>query len=394
MSDFHPNVLVLGPGGVRGMLQLGALVSLQDNKVLSSVKIYVGVSVGAIVSLALVAGIDLQQLISDSLDIDLFIDLFTINLGTIKENFGLIRNEQIRTLLDKRLREKFGISPTLRGLHLATGKKLVLVTKNLTKDRVEYISCETDPDLLCVDAVCLSMNIPLLFHKAEYNNCVYIDGYFGNPAPVDQFDDGKNQILFLETPDTSPTLIKRGDEDIFEYFSRIVNSSITELKRRIEQKITNNCRKLTLYTVSGQSPTVGCMFDLKVEMLYCGYVLAERFIEKELHDDGFEANENDGISYEDNENDIDHVLLSLKKKERERQIEFDKSDREHTKHKNEVNNTKDKGSIIDNQKSNSNSDLESDSSSTQESSFESDHSDSNREKSHTKRKERKERKNK
>jgi len=53
---WKPDIVILGPGGIKGFLELGVLYALQNNNLLENVHTYVGVSVGSIISLLLVCG--------------------------------------------------------------------------------------------------------------------------------------------------------------------------------------------------------------------------------------------------------------------------------------------------------------------------------------------------
>ena len=56
-SLWPPEVIVIGPGGCKGFLELGALLYLEKEGYLRSVKTYAGVSVGAVISLLIVSRI-------------------------------------------------------------------------------------------------------------------------------------------------------------------------------------------------------------------------------------------------------------------------------------------------------------------------------------------------
>jgi predicted acylesterase/phospholipase RssA len=78
---------------------------------------------------------------------------------------------------------------------MITEKCLTIVTYNLTKNKTEYINYLSHPDLSCIDAIILSITIPIIFWMSKMNDSIYIDGAFGDPYPVLLRDNGINKII-------------------------------------------------------------------------------------------------------------------------------------------------------------------------------------------------------
>jgi predicted acylesterase/phospholipase RssA len=282
-NDWKPHVLVLGPGGVKGFLELGALILLEVEGFLKNVTTYAGVSVGSIIALLLVAGYTVTEIISDAVDTNLFQDLSSINLENIKANAGLISNRGIKERLTLRLEEKFGFLPNLEQLYLVTGLEFMCVTMNLSKCRAEYLSRHTYPTMGSVDAVMLSMNIPLIFYKLKYRGSIYIDGAFANSYPVDQYDDGTRNILgiYITTENEDRTIPE--DFPIPMYLYKIIDCSMVENRERIIRASSNRCRHLRLY--SPTIDTLGLTMDIKTksQLVLQGYNMAKEFLEQLRH---------------------------------------------------------------------------------------------------------------
>lgn len=277
-KNWSPTVLVLGPGGVKGFLELGALLVFEREKILERIRHYVGVSVGAVISLLLVAGYSVSEIITEALEVNIFQDISTINIAEAKANSGLISNRVVKDLLLQRLEEKFGFVPTLGQLYSATGVLFTIVTMNLDKDRAEYISKETDPNLSAVDAVMLSMNIPLLFYKIKHKGCVCIDGAFGDPYPVGEYDDGNTDILGIYIVTRRPDIASATDSNFLLYLYKIIDSTMTYSRYKTMQRASDRCRHLEL--VSPTFDTVGLTVDTKAKnaMIIHGYREAEKFL--------------------------------------------------------------------------------------------------------------------
>src|SRR6056297_432346 len=103
----NPEVLVLGPGGVKGFLQLGALYRLEQDKMLDNIQIYCGVSVGAIISLMMVCGYTISEIIMDAVDMDLFEDFSNISISKIPKKIGIMSNKAIKKKLEEKIIQKF-----------------------------------------------------------------------------------------------------------------------------------------------------------------------------------------------------------------------------------------------------------------------------------------------
>jgi len=280
-NSWYPDVLVLGPGGMKGFLELGALIRLVKSGYLNKVNTYVGCSVGAIIALLLVAGYTPTEIVSDAADGDIFHDITNIRISDIRDNTGLISNKNIRDKLSERLRDKFGFVPSLQQLYLATGLVYVAVTLNLDNDRTEYLDKDSEPHLSAVDAAMLSMNIPFLFYKLKYKGCVYIDGAFGNPYPVDLYDDSKTNILgiYITTKETINKVTS--DSSLFRYLYKVVNSSMTQIKLRIQNSCSQHCKHISLNSPSLDITGLTFNNDIKAQMLIIGYQEADNFLKTE-----------------------------------------------------------------------------------------------------------------
>ena len=282
MNDcpWYPEIIVLGPGGMKGFLELGFLIKLFSIGFLKKVDTYVGCSVGSLISLLLVAGFSPTEIVTDAVDTDFFKDITEIRLVDIKDNTGLISNHRIKDKLSARLEEKFGIVPTLNQLYLATGLKYVSVSYNLTHQRVEYLDYETEPHLSAVDAALLSMNIPFLFYKLKYRACTYIDGAFGNPYPIDICDNGQVDILGISISSQS-VLIDEDNPLIYLY--RIIHSSMSEIKARIIKNCSTRCKHVELKSTTIDLTGLSYRNTEKSQMLIHGYNEASKFIDNLSH---------------------------------------------------------------------------------------------------------------
>ncbi len=272
MESFKPQVLVLGPGGAKGYLELGALWSVSS--ILKSVNTYIGCSVGAVLSLLLVSGYTPEEIITDAIESRFFHDLPSVNMTSIQK--GILPNNSIREHLIHRIRSKLGFVPTLQRLYMATGINLIIVATNITEGKVDYLSKDSDPDLDCVEAVMLSVAIPIITGKAVYKNRLYADGVFGNPYPVDLLDDSETPILGLYIED-----VYKDDEMTAPLcIYRTVYSPIEQLKRRIVTGCSKSCKHIFLQCTKHDLTGVTWSDDIIVELVLEGYEEGKKFMLK------------------------------------------------------------------------------------------------------------------
>lgn len=185
---WEPKVLVLGSGGARGYLILGALMKLYREEYLNSVEIYVGCSVGALISFCLTIGYKPVEILELLYNCKIFDDLkILLNYKDLFYKRGLTPNDAIKGVLTRALEYRHPEVDTLSKLYSVTGKKLVAVTLNVTDWSVEYTSYETHPDLNPVDAVLRSINIPGIYFELKQDEKIYADGALGDPYPVNLY---------------------------------------------------------------------------------------------------------------------------------------------------------------------------------------------------------------
>jgi predicted acylesterase/phospholipase RssA len=158
-----PKRIYLSGGGVTVIAHMGALKELQKRGYLASVREWVGVSAGALLSLCLVIGYTLEEIEDFYLRFD-FTNLVDIDSapGWII-NYGLDTGNKLRKLVEACLHVK-GLSETItfqelcnRGLSFR-----IFVTDLHRAELVEY-SDRLTPNRSVVDAVTASMSLPYYF---------------------------------------------------------------------------------------------------------------------------------------------------------------------------------------------------------------------------------------
>jgi len=275
-SEWKPNVLVIGPGGMKGFKYLGAIWALEDAGYLDELEIIAGVSVGSFISTLWLAGYKMNEIFHIAVDSGIFHGVDSIDITRVITNQGAVDPRNLIDLVSSKLVQKYGFVPTMEKFYMLTGIKLEIFGSDLYHVDEDIYTYETTPELSVVQACMYSAGIPLIFERQYRDGCSVVDGGFSNPYPVDHYDSGSNRVLgiALETQfDSDPS-------DIFTYVYRCMNQPVTMLRRKIIKCSSDRCRHILLY--SKQTDITGLTMDLdtKKEMLVQGWTSTETTINR------------------------------------------------------------------------------------------------------------------
>jgi hypothetical protein len=153
-----------------------------------------------------------------------------------------------------------------------TGYHLEVVVTNLDKNKTEFLSHETVPELSCVEAVLMSMSLPLFFQTYIYKNNIYIDGAITDPFPIHRYEKESVIGILLQTTPSNPK------ESFFTYMMRVIDTFASTKERNIIVPPKSKVLKLE-YQVSD---TVGLKmsFEDRVDMVLFGYFRGYQFYEE------------------------------------------------------------------------------------------------------------------
>lgn len=285
MAGFRkPQYLVLGPGGVKGFYILGALDALDTRDYLSEVKGYAGSSIGALISLLMVAGYKPRQIMSMATQVDLFQDFYNVDfaskLADARSHFGIISTAAIRTALERALVDVYGQVPTLESLYLRTGLELWTVSYDLDRGKAVYFSHSTHPLMDAVTAVMLSINIPLMFYRVTYEGRTHIDGGFCDPLPLKPFDDGTKAILciYVTTCRTLQECSESFLKQLTFYVHKIIMTGIEQLRGKIMEHASPGCQFLELRADSFDTVGVSLGIPERARMIVDGLQAGLQFL--------------------------------------------------------------------------------------------------------------------
>lgn len=201
MEQFR-NIVCEG-GGVKGIAYVGAMEVLETEGILSDIERVGGTSAGAINAVLIAAGfsIDEQKDILSTMDFNKFMDDstgFFRDAKRLTEKYGWHKGDYFREWIGELIARKLG-SPyaTFNDFKEAGNPDLYLVGTNLSTGFGEVFSTEHTPTERVMDAVRISMSLPLFFSAIRKpRGDVYVDGGLLNNYPVKLFDRKK----YLDAP--------------------------------------------------------------------------------------------------------------------------------------------------------------------------------------------------
>lgn len=279
----HPEVLVVGPGGKKGMIELGCLLYLiQTFDVMKKIRYAAGCSVGSIILLLLICDFSILDIIEYAYEANLM-DGLKVKFDNIKMNAGLMDIGILKERLNKLITIKFGYVPTLCQLYEYSRIHFTCVSYDLTNKCVKYYDEEKYPHVCCTDAVSFSCNIPFVFYRKEHEGSTMIDGAFGNPYPIDVYDNGKRNILGIYLGENTEKKKQTPDNyDIIKYLDDIIHAPINEIRNIKMDQCKGESFNVCLEHIDNDLLGIDSPITEKQMMLYLGYNLAYDIFSKKI----------------------------------------------------------------------------------------------------------------
>lgn len=281
----HYRNLVMEGGGIRGIAYGGALLELEQRGVLRGIERVGGTSAGAIQAALLAVGYSAAEIVAvvNATPVQRLNDgrfIFFGGTHRLVKEYGWYRGDEFTTYLSELVARKtqrpnltLAELHTLAQEHPGQYRDLYTTGTNLTTQRVQVFSYETNPTLRVADAVRISMSIPLYFRAVlldAQGNVVR-----GNPAPgqpVQVLVDGgllaNYPIDLFDKPRYFPT----GPTAVPDARGNIFNPETLGLRLdRAEQIPLDNApagrQQLAPYTITDFNSYVGALYTLALENL-------------------------------------------------------------------------------------------------------------------------------
>ncbi|WP_102795497.1 patatin-like phospholipase family protein [Bowmanella denitrificans] len=228
--------LIFEGGGVKGIAYVGAMQVMAQRDYLHAIRRVGGTSAGAINALLFALGFDIprQLQILQSTDFKAFMDdSFGLirDIRRLAKDFGWHKGDYFSTWLMSLIEEKLGHGmATFADLQKQACPALYVTGTNLSNGYSEVFSVERHAQMPLVQAIRISMSIPLFFAAVRHGpkQDLYVDGGVMRNYPIKLFDRQKyidedesdasrntayynkeNALFLLQRPGRSPYIYNR-----------------------------------------------------------------------------------------------------------------------------------------------------------------------------------------
>lgn len=243
------NKLVLSGGGKRGLMLLGSLEYIYQEKKseISSINTYIGTSIGAIICYLLIIGYQPKEIIAYLISKQFFKQFKNIDFISLSNCEGGFDWDILKNYLYDLTSQKYSEHNfTLSELYNITNKTFICTTYNYSKQQIEYISHITHPDLQYTDALRMTSNIPLYFNKFEINGSQYIDGCIVNNFPINLLSPNDHALTL--------NVSKMHIQDKQSFTNYILNLCTIVIINNVKNNIDNcNCKNIDIIYLEGKN---------------------------------------------------------------------------------------------------------------------------------------------
>lgn len=222
------DTLVLSGGAHRGMILVGAMQYLMDNKCLDDITTYVGTSAGSMICYLLAIGYTPIEIMVYICTHRILERLLSFNLVAMIQGEGAISYTPIQETLEKMTLDKIGKFLTMKELKDTYNKTLICATYNNTRQTMEYIGPENYADLPCLIALRMSSNISVLFGKFKYLGFEYVDGGISDNFPVVEAEKLGNLILGVTLVPSKKECQEEKEKNFLEYLLDLMQVPIAQ----------------------------------------------------------------------------------------------------------------------------------------------------------------------
>lgn len=194
-----PTYVVLNGGGIQGMHFIGTLAAMEDCHWIQRLRGCAGSSVGSIIALALVCGID-SAMTQDIARRHVETADVRLHIMGLFNRFGMNDGAAIQALVeDVLISAKFPTNITFRALFYSTGKILHVTGTDLTRRRSALFNHLETPDMPVLLAILISTRIPIIFEPIRFEGRLYCDGSVTRDFPMDIFPPEQTVGVFLRS---------------------------------------------------------------------------------------------------------------------------------------------------------------------------------------------------
>lgn len=232
------DTLVLSGGSIKGVAQIGALQCLKDNKYLVNIKNVAGTSAGSMVGMLYCIGYDPLELFRfmKLLDLKKTRKLDPTNIIT---KYGLDNGDRLILVLEKLLIAKnFPKDITFEQFYKKTQINFIVTGTCVNDKKVCYFSHVEYPNMKVLEAIRISISVPIIFTPHMYENKLYVDGGCIDNYPLQLFSKKIHKVIGIYVSEKMENDVNI--KYIEQYFIAIMKCMIEGMTRN-DIKIYDQC---------------------------------------------------------------------------------------------------------------------------------------------------------
>jgi len=249
---WKPTALLIGSGGARGYMFLGATHRLFCEGYLENVTKYTGVSIGAVICLLLAVGYTPREIWKEAKYLK-STDLVKVSSNVFK-NLGLFTTDIIRGRLNNLIKQRYDTPLTFKDLYEKTGNELSVLAFDFVLKRGVVFSLENTPDVDVLDGICGSISLPMMFEPFQDR---YIDGAMHDPYPIYLLDKEGDRVLGLYIDD-------KVSEDAVSRINAIITGNLDGKRNENIERSSDRCQHIRIH--SSYLDTSGISLDTDKKM--------------------------------------------------------------------------------------------------------------------------------
>jgi NTE family protein len=268
--------LVLSGGGIRGISIIGAIKKLIENNVLnlSVIESVAGSSVGSLIGLLLVIGLDIGE-IWQVVEHFTTISVISPNPMLILSNYGIDDGSTIINIFENIIENKTGIrNINFKQLYQHKAINFTIIGCCLTTKSVAYFNHIDTPDFNVSTALRISISIPGIFTPVIIDGKAYVDGCLSDSYPMNLYDSCLEQTLGIYIDDDYCTEFKY----LEEFITSIINLFMYDKNKHIYERYKNN----TVFIENSIKCVSMCTFtvdnETKLKLFMDGIDAAKKFV--------------------------------------------------------------------------------------------------------------------
>lgn len=237
--------LVISGGGISGLGILGIIKYLEEKNLLKNIKNYIGTSVGSILAFLILIGYTSEELINFSILFDFNKITTKLSLDTLISKWGFYSIDKIIYVIKELIVNKnINQNITFSEINKKFNKNIIITGTCLNENKLYYFNKEDNPDMKLLDAIKISICIPIIFTPIKYNDKLWVDGGLLNNYPIEYFDKELDCTLGITISDECFEKCNKNEiNDLKNYLAYIFKCLIYGQNMIINNKYNNNSIK-------------------------------------------------------------------------------------------------------------------------------------------------------